>query len=140
MAKHIGATHGVKLGHAVFFDLLLAFEAQLFLHFDFDGQAVRIPAAAPQTVVALHHFVARKHVLKGARHDVMAARRTIGRGRAFVKDVARRVFTPFRRALKDAVVSPEIQLLLLQAIDDFAVDLRVYFPKHDLRSLHALDT
>ena len=136
--KDIRPTLGVELSHAIFFNLRLALEAQLFLNFNLDGQAMGIPAAASQAVEALHHFIAREHILEGARQHVMTAGFAIGCGRTFIKHVARRVFAALGRALEDSIETPIIELLLLKPVDGFAVDLRVYCSKHELSLLLAL--
>ena len=135
MLEYVCPTLGVELGHAIFFNLPLAVEAKLFLNFDLDRQSVRIPAAAAQAIETLHHFVAREHVFESARQHVMAAGFAIGCRRSFIKHVARRVFAALGRALKDAIEAPKVQLPLLESVDDFAVDLRVYCSKHGLSLL-----
>ena len=71
---------------------------------------------------------------------MVTARLAIRRRRTFIKDIAGSIITPFCAAFEDTIKTPKIELLLLEFIDDRAVDLRVYWPEHDFPFLHVIDT
>ena len=54
-----------------------------------DGQAVGVPSRLAVHQIALLRLVAADDVLDRARHDVMDARQSVGRGRPLVKDECR---------------------------------------------------
>ena len=74
---------------AVFLDLGLAVQAQGLFHFQFNGQAVGIPAGLAQHALALHGLVARDQVLDNAGFDMadmglaVCGRRSVKEGKAF---------------------------------------------------------
>src|SRR5581483_11330936 len=114
VAQHALAAFFVVSGDAVSLYVALLLEAEFLFDLDLDGQTVRLPAAIAQHVEAVHHLVARKQVFEGTRQDVMNAGPPIGRGRAFVKHIARTVFTPFQGTLEDLVLAPEGKLFFFQ--------------------------
>ena len=69
-------------------DILLR-DAELLLHAQLDGQAVGVPSRLAVHQIALLRLVAADDVLDRARHDVMDARQSVGRGRPLVKDECR---------------------------------------------------
>ena len=97
----------VEGGDAVVLDLLLAVDPQPALDLELDGQAVRVPARLARHAVAAHRLVAREEVLEDARDDVVRTGAPVGRGRALVEHVHRRVVAPFEALLEDAVLFPE---------------------------------
>ena len=52
--------------HAILLDLILAVQAERLFHFQFHGQAMRIPAGLAQHLLALHGLVAGDQVLHRA--------------------------------------------------------------------------
>ena len=85
VAHHALAAARVEAVDAVRLDLLLAGQPQLLLHLQLHGQAVRVPPALADDVVAPHGLVAGDDVLEHPRQDVVDARRAVGRGRALVE-------------------------------------------------------
>ncbi|MNW49068.1 hypothetical protein D3C74_264710 [compost metagenome] len=87
--------------NAVFLDLLLAGDAQLLLHAQFNRQSVRIPARFADDAVALHRLIAANEVLDDAPQHVPDMRQAVGGWRSFEEDVVwptRPIFdTPFKR-------------------------------------------
>ena len=73
----------VELRDTVVFDFGLVVDAQLFFHFDFDRQAVGVPAGLTQHAVALHRLVLADGILQGSREDVVNPRLAVGRWRPF---------------------------------------------------------
>ena len=97
----------VEFINAVFFDLLFVFEAELFLHFDLDGQTVCVPAAAPRDVKSAHDLVAREQILERARQHVMHARLAVRGRRTFVENILRRAFALLSCLLENLALFPK---------------------------------
>ena len=97
-----------ELLDAVGFDLFLRVDAELFADFDFDRQAVRVPAGFAFAAVAAHRLVAREEVLDRAGQAVAGVRHAVGRRRAFVEHERRRALPLGERLLVDAVLFPEL--------------------------------
>ena len=66
-------------------DVLLG-DAEFFLDSQLYGQSVRVPSGLAVDEVALLRLVTAEDIFDRAGHDVMDARRAVGRGGAFVKD------------------------------------------------------
>ena len=71
---------------AVGFDFFFRVDAELFADFDFDGQAVGVPAGFAFAEVAAHRAVAREEVFDGAGEAVAGVGHAVGGRRAFVED------------------------------------------------------
>ena len=113
VAHHRFPAAPVELGDAEGLDLGLGVQAQLPLHLQLHGQAVRVPARLAGGAVAAHRLVAREEVLVDAREDVVHAGRAVGRGRALV-EAEQLAGRPLRDgALEDAALAPEVALALL---------------------------
>ena len=112
---------------AVFFYLVLAVQAEGFLHLQLYGQTVRVPARFTQDVAALHRAVSGDDVLHDARQDVADVRLAVRGGRSVVKRELFPAFAALDALLKDLVVFPELADLFL-AIDE--VETAVYLPIH----------
>ena len=100
------AAAAVELFNAKLFDLLFAAQPKALLDLDLNGQPVGVPAALALHIVALHDLVAREHVLKGAREDMMNARPAIRRRWSFKKDIARPIGPLTQRLLEDLLLLP----------------------------------
>ena len=137
--EDIGSTLGVELGNAIFFNLTLVFETEFLLDLNLNRQSVCIPAAAAQAIVPLHDLVAREHIFESARQHMVAARLAICRRGTLIKDISGRILATLGRPFEDSIETPKVELLLLELIDDFTVDLRVYGSKHEYSLLHATD-
>ena len=114
VAEHGLAALRVEGGDAVRLDVALVAQPQRALDLEFDGQAVRVPAAFAGRAVAAHGLVARDQVLEDARQHVVHAGRAVGRRRSLVEREQ-----PLRRALLDAapedvVLAPEREDVLLE--------------------------
>src|SRR5690606_17781615 len=110
----------VELRDAVFLDLRFLREAELLLDLDLDGQAVRVPAALAQHVIAAHRFVAREHVFEGAGQDVMRAGPPVGGRRALVEYVPRPALTLAHCAVENVARAPEVKLVLLNLLNVYS--------------------
>ena len=104
----------VEGGDAVLLDLALVAQAELALDLEFDGQAVRVPAALPRRAVAAHRLVAGDQVLEDAREDVVHAGRPVRRRRALVEREEAVGRALLDAALEDALLAPELEDLLLE--------------------------
>ena len=112
--QHRCAAGLVELVDAQLFDLALLGDAELALHLEFGGQAVRVPAEPPLHLVAAHGAVARHDVLDVAGEQVSVVRETVGERRAVVEHVLRRVVTPVDAGAEGAVGVPVVQHLGLE--------------------------
>ena len=99
----------VELLDAVFLDVALAGEAQLLLYAELDWQAVGIPAALAEHLVALHRLVAAHHVLEDAGQDVVNAGAAVGSGRPVVEHEARRALPLRAGAAEHIAFLPVLQ-------------------------------
>ena len=109
VAPHAFAALGVEGGDAVGLDVGLGAQAELLLHLDLDGQAVRVPAGLAGHAVAAHGLVAGEEVLEHARHDVVHAGAAVGRGRALVEDEEVVGGALLDAAAEDVALAPEAQ-------------------------------
>ena len=109
VAPHAFAALGVEGGDAVGLDVGLGAQAEFLLHLDLDGQAVGVPAGLAGHAVAAHGLVAGEEVLEHARHDVVHARATVGRGRALVEDEKVVGGALLDAAAEDVALAPEAQ-------------------------------
>ena len=109
VAPHALAAFGVEGGDAVGLDVGLGAQAELLLDLDLDGQAVRVPAGLAGHAVAAHGLVAGEEVLEHARHDVVHARASVGRGRPLVEDEEVVRGALFDAAAEDVALAPEAQ-------------------------------
>src|SRR5205085_3274285 len=116
VGEDVLAAQLVELLDAVRLDLLLARDAERLLDLDLHGQAVRVPARDAGHALPEHRVVAADQVLDGAGEHVMDARPPIGRGRSLVKHERRAVPGGFLRLLKQALVLPGREQLLLQRV------------------------
>ena len=91
----------------IFFDLLLAVEAELLLDFDLNGQAVGVPAGLAGNEVVLHGAVPRDHVLDDTGQDVTDVRFAVRGGRAVIEDVGRTAVL-LLGLLEDVSLVPEL--------------------------------
>ena len=115
--------------HAVFFDLLLAVQAQLLLHLQLHGQAVGVPAGLPKHVVALHGPVAGDDVLDAPGQHVADVGLAVGRGRAVEHGVGGGALPKLHALLKHLVFLPEGQDRFLPVHE---LQIRRYFVVHTL--------
>ena len=99
---------------AVFLDLILAVQAQLFFHFQLHRQAVGIPTGLAGHHIALHGAVARDHILDDAGQHVPDMGLAVGGRGTVVKDIGRPLAAGFDAFLKDMLLLPEgLDLLFL---------------------------
>ena len=99
----------VEFRDAVAFDILLVGKAVPLLDLDLDGQAMRVPAAAPRDVEAAHDLVTREHILESARQHMVNAGFSIRGRRAFKKNVFRRALSLFDGFLEDILALPHLE-------------------------------
>ena len=99
---------------AVFLNLILAVQAQLFFHFQLHRQAVGIPTGLAGHHIALHGAVARDHILDDAGQHVPDMGLAVGGRGTVVKDIGRPLAAGFDAFLKDMLLLPEgLDLLFL---------------------------
>ena len=89
------------------FDLRFSVDAQKVLHFQFDRQAVRVPAGFAQHIVALHRVVARNDVLERTGQDMADMRFSVGGRRTVIKGKGLSAFAKRDALLEDVVFLPE---------------------------------
>src|SRR5919202_5567434 len=88
-------------------DIGLAFEAHLFLDFDFDRQALRVPAAArTDHMFAAQTMVAHDDILRDTRLDMVYTRPPVRRRRPFEEDERPRTIAALERLAHDIVGTP----------------------------------
>ncbi len=75
------ATLPGKLGQPVGFNLTLGVEAQLFLYFDLDPEALAIEAILPALIESPHGMISLEDVLVGPSPGVVHAHGVVGRNR-----------------------------------------------------------
>ena len=99
--------------NAVVFDLLAGFfQAQRLADFQFDRQAVRVPARLALAAETAHGAVAGENVLHGAGEAVPRVRHPVGRRRTLEENESRRVFTAYERLFVNVVFFPPLDHLL----------------------------
>ncbi len=81
----------------------LVMDAEVFLHAEFDGQAVGVPAGLAHHVFAFQRLVAAHHVLDGAGHHMVDTRGAVGTRRTF-KEHESVVFIAVVKAFLEGVV------------------------------------
>ena len=113
--------------HAVFFDLVFAVQAQLFLHFQLNGQAVGIPAGFPGHVEALHAAVPGDHVLDDPGQHMTDVGLAVGCGRSVIEGINRRAFPVFYAFFENPVVFPELSDFFFSFNE---IQTGVYFTVH----------
>ncbi len=110
---HITPDAGLALADerfdAVILDLLLAVDAEFFADFDFDGQAVRVPASFAFAEQPAHRFIARNRSLIARVKQWPGWGKPLAVGGPFEKDEPRRVLARFERLLVDVVLFPKLQ-------------------------------
>ena len=102
------AAVSIELGNAVVLDRGFAVEAEHFLDFDLDGQAVSVPATFARYALAAHGLVAGEEVFEDSREHVMDAGCAVGGRRALVEGVDVVLGAFFDRAAEDVAVAPEV--------------------------------
>src|SRR5690606_19823362 len=104
-----------KLGNTYFFfDFFLVEDAEFFLDFMLDGQAVGVPSRLARHVIAAHRLVAREGVLEGTCQDVMDTGLPVRSGRTLIEAEAGLPSRCIQGLLKDAMLTPEGKHFLLQ--------------------------
>ena len=111
----------------ILLNLLLAIQAQQFLHFQLNGQAVSIPAGLAGHLIALHGPVAGDHILDNAGLHMADVGLAVGRGGAVIEHVGRPFLAGIDALLKDVAFLPELEHVLL-AVNE--IEIRVYFLVH----------
>ncbi len=92
---------------AIGLDLILAVDPQLLFHLKLDRQAVRVPSADAEHVLALHRLIAREQVLHRARQDVADVRLAVGGRRPLIEGEAFLALVTLQAFLHDPVLFPE---------------------------------
>ncbi|MBA7704459.1 hypothetical protein ES703_113269 [subsurface metagenome] len=74
---------------------------------------MRIPTSNAGRIIALHCLIAWYNVLKDARQHMMYARAAINRRWSLIKYEARTTTPRFYTPLKDIIISPKVEYILL---------------------------
>ena len=98
--------------HAVLLDLLLAIETKLLLDAQLDRKAVGVPASLSRHIFALHHVIARNHILDDARQDMTDVRLAVRRRRSVIKCVVWRALAGLQALSEDVILLPELVHLM----------------------------
>ena len=112
--EHRLAAEPVEVGDAHLLDLLLGGDAELLLHRDLDRQAVAVPAALAERVVALHGAVPGEDVLEHAREHVVGARAAVRGRRPLVEDEGPSALAAAHRLAEDVALAPALEHALLE--------------------------
>ena len=107
----------VELGYAVFFYVFLVLEPELFFHLYLNGQAVSIPAGFAQNKKTAHRLIAAVDVFIHAGQEMSDVGQAVGRRRTFPKNKLLRFLAIFQRLLKNFVLFPERQRVLLYSFE-----------------------
>ena len=75
--------------HSEFFDGFVAHQIESLLNFNFDRKTVRIPTTFSLDKKPFHGLPTANEILVGSSHDVVNARFTVGRWRAFKENEGR---------------------------------------------------
>ena len=94
----------------------LQFALQFLFNFDFDRQAVCVPARFAQHQMSLHCAMAAEKIFDGARKHMMNTRTTIGRWRSFKKHVRLRTCARGQRTRKQILRAPTREYSLLERV------------------------
>src|SRR5712692_6827885 len=105
----------------------LARDVELLLNLQLDRQAVGVPARLPLHETPLHGPVTAEEILEGAGQDVVRPRPAVGRRRALVEDVTRRVTPQLEALLERPLRLPAGHQLQLQVRE---ADPVLYFLEH----------
>ena len=84
-------------------------DAQGFFYAKLNGQPMGVPTGLAFHLKALKRFVAAEQIFNGARHHVVNAGQTIGRGRAFVKVKGGRSLAAVDRLFEDGMLLPPVK-------------------------------
>ena len=115
VAHHRFAATAGELGNAdLLLDTALVEDSELFLDLVLHRQPVSVPAGLARAVKAAHVLETRKHVLEGARQNMMDAGLAIGRGRTFVPGKQRPALALLETFLEHVLIAPEGEHPLLQ--------------------------
>ena len=88
-------------------------DTQLFLHTEFHGQSVGVPACLAVHLVALHGLIAVKGILDAAGQHVVNSGMTICRGRSFKKDKLGTSLAFLNTTPEDIVLLPRVQHVVI---------------------------
>ena len=111
---------GDEFFDAVGLDGLLSVDAEFFLDFDLDGEAVSIPAGFARDVASAHGLVAEEDVFEDAGENVAVVGQSVSGRRTFVEGELLLSLARFEAFLEDAVALPEVANRLFHAgeVDD----------------------
>jgi hypothetical protein len=123
----------IELLDAVLFDVLFAGEAELLLDFDFDRQAMGVPAGLAHHVPTPHRLEPRKQILDDARYDMTHVGLVVGSGRALEEDERFTVLGLFQALGEDVAAPPLLEHLQLELRErvtrlDVGESLNLHYP------------
>ena len=103
---HLFAAGAVVVVHADFLADVLLGDAEFFLHAEFHGQTVGVPAGFAVHKETLHSFVAAENIFYATCHNVVNARHSVCRRRTFVEYERRFSFGEFETFVEGVVFFP----------------------------------
>jgi len=107
VSAHALAAASIETVHAVLLYLVLAGEAQFFLHLQLHGETVGIPAGDAGGVTALHGAVAGDDILEDASQDMVDAGAAVSGGRSLIEHEAVAVPAGLHAAPEDIFLPPQ---------------------------------
>ena len=131
------AAFGVELGDAVLLDLAFVLQPKLLLDFDFDGQAVRVPAGFAMNLESAHGLIAADQIFDRPGENVVDAGFAVRGRRAFVERVVGRILAGFDAFLEDSVLFPVVENLLFEIRQAHFVGYRLEHPANVARRTRA---
>ena len=92
---------------AVGFDLILTFDANLLLHFQFHRKSMGIPTGFTRHILAFHGMISRDHVLDHTGQHMPDMRLAVGSRRAVIEGICLSALSLLHALLKNPVLFPE---------------------------------
>ncbi len=110
---HLAAAGVIIFVHRDFLTDILFGYAERFLHTELNRQAMGIPSGLTLYMKALHGLVAAHDIFYRARHHVVYARHTVGRGRALIENKRRGTFALLHALAEEILLAPSGEHLLV---------------------------
>ena len=116
--------------HAVVFDVLFGFEAELLFDLNLNPETLRVEAVLTAAVVASHGFIADKRILQRSAPCMMNAHRVVGSNRSVNKAETLMTCILFLAQIKAFVIFPEFKHIMLHFNEAvaFLIFSHFYFP------------
>ncbi len=115
VARDAVSTGLVECGDAETFNLLAPVKTQFLFDFDFNREAVRVPACFAFNLEPFEGLIAAKNVFDGTTQNMVYAWSSVSRWRPFVEREAFPPFTDLHAALKGSLRVPKMKHLILES-------------------------